>query len=237
VYQVSSEEPRVYQVSSEEPRIVQGFRGVSQTVNHKLQNNFIFKTMRNIVSGQFNIHSLTMPLLLGSNSGLYSVVTPNIGDTSISILIPVIIFTENYNVYFNTLNKIFSREPDKNQDTLVEILGSINKKENYEIINSQIKLFNIINLLLKLALVYQLKNIYSVTTPVIQDNISNIFIDEITNIIKLVPSDKCYSNNSMIKMYPNPCVNNEGFTNTRSSCDYWLILFIIILAYLLISKK
>ena len=74
---------------------------------------------------------------------------------------------------------------------------------------------------------------------------SNIFIDEITNIINLIPSDKCYSNNGLIKMYPNLCLNNEGFTNTEvvanintsSSCNFWIILVIFLLAYLYISKK
>ena len=214
-------------------------------VNVPLQNDFVYKQMKTIVTGPINIQALMMPLLIGSNSGLYSVVKPNVGDTNISILIPQIIFTENYYDYFSGFRKVFSLTPDKNQEILPKLIGSINKKGNYKIINSQIKLFNIINLLLRLALVYQLKSIYFIGSPVLQENMSNIFIDEITNIINLIPSDKCYSNNGLIKMYPNLCLNNEAFTNTEvvanintsSSCNFWIILVIFLLAYLYISKK
>ena len=88
---------------------------------------------------------------------------------------------------------------------LIQLISSINQKTNYTILNNEIRLLNTLNLLFKLAILSQL--IGYTTNPTIKQNIINIFIDEVTNIINMIPSDKCYLESGIITTEPNICLS------------------------------
>lgn len=191
------------------------------------KDSFTYKTMKQIVDNNtLNISMLLLPLLIGSNTGLYSVLKQPTNSDSIVILIPNIIFSENYNQYFDTFIKTFVKKPSKDTNLLIKLLGSINKKENYNIINSEIKLFNIVNLLLRMSMINQLKNI-NTRNIIIQENIINIIIDEISNIINIIPSDKCYLDFGLIKSEPDICKSTVS-TEPTSTTNYLSNPYVII---------
>ncbi len=162
----------------------------------------------NISRSKLNI--ISMPLLLGSNTGLYCMLQQE--SSSITILLPNIIFLKEFNTYFNTytdsiINKINNASKQENNIFLVNLLTSINEKTNYNLVNNQIRLLNIINFIFKLAILSQLIGYINNTT--IKQNIIKVFIDEVSDIINMIPSDKCYLNSGIINTEPNICTTTE----------------------------
>ncbi len=178
-------------------------------------NNFIFKSMNSIVDGNFKVDSLLLPIMIGSNYGLYSLIKQTGPNDPITIIFPNIIFSEYYNTYFNTFLKINKMEDNnfKMQEVVIKLLGTINTNNN--IINNEIKFYNIINLLLRISFVAQF---HTLKLPIEkQENITNLYIEEIVNIINLIPSDKCYSDIGIIKSDPNICTDSSSVPAPMSS--------------------
>jgi len=182
------------------------------------QNNFIFAQLKEILQEPNTVNTdrsklsmLGIPLILGTNTGLYTMLEQT--TTSFTILIPNIIFSKDYNIYFNTyLDSITYKTNNstdiENKKMLIQLISSINQKTNYNIINNEIRLLNTLNLLFKLAILSQL--IGYTTNATIKQNIINVFIDEVSDIINMIPSDKCYLNSGIINTEPNICLSTSA---------------------------
>jgi hypothetical protein len=178
-----------------------------------VQNNYILTRLKEILQEPNTVNTdrsklsmIGIPLILGTNTGLYTMLEQT--TTSFTILIPNIIFSKDYNNYFNTYldsitNKTNNTSDIENKKMLIQLITSINQKTNYTILNNEIRLLNTLNLLFKLAILSQL--IGYTTHPTIKQNIINVFIDEVTNIINMIPSDKCYLDSGIITTEPNIC--------------------------------
>ena len=183
-----------------------------------VHNNFIFTQLKEILqepntlnTDRSKLSMIGIPLILGTNTGLYTMLEQT--TTSFTILIPNIIFSKDYNNYFNTYldsitNKTNNPADIENKRMLIQLITSINQKTNYTILNNEIRLLNTLNLLFKLAILSQL--IGYTTNPTIKQNIINVFIDEVTNIINMIPSDKCYLESGIITTEPNICLSASG---------------------------
>jgi len=183
-----------------------------------IQNNNIFTQLKEILqepntvnTDRSKLGTIGIPLILGTNTGLYTMLEQT--TTSFTILIPNIIFSKDYNNYFNTYldsitNKTNNSVDIENKRMLIQLITSINQKTNYTILNNEIRLLNTLNLLFKLAILSQL--IGYTTNPTIKQNIINVFIDEVTNIINMIPSDKCYLESGIITTEPNICLTVPG---------------------------
>lgn len=185
------------------------------TSGQPMQNNYILTQLKEILQEPNTVNTdrsklgmIGIPLILGTNTGLYTMLEQT--TTSFTILIPNIIFSKDYNNYFNTYldsitNKTNNPADIENKRMLIQLISSINQKTNYTILNNEIRLLNTLNLLFKLAILSQL--IGYTTNPTIKQNIINIFIDEVTNIINMIPSDKCYLESGIITTEPNICLH------------------------------
>ena len=182
------------------------------------RNNYILTQLKQILQEPNTVNAnrsklgmIGIPLILGTNTGLYTMLEEI--STSFTILIPNIIFSKDYNNYFNTYLDSITNKTNKSADIennkmLIQLISSINQKTNYSILNNKIRLLNTLNLLFKLAILSQL--IGYMNNATVKQNIINIFIDEVTNIINMIPSDKCYLESGIITTEPNICIPVSG---------------------------
>jgi len=161
-----------------------------------------------------------LPIAIGvgeslSQYGFYTIIEEEPSNPKIMpILIPNSLIKNDKSfidfIFANFVSKMMANRDVKDIDYLKKILTSSIDGLNQNSTNPQIRLANVLNLMISLGVIFFIISSYSVSKNIRED--SNMFSYAISSFIGSFPEDTCYFNTGatkLLQLIPDPCENKK----------------------------